>query len=115
VSYFRPGMGDGEPDPCEIDPTMCTTDVATVSPTRVDCAQLPVDSPFRRPGQVCAPRDTGAGNGNGSVTDWVLGLIKPAFAPQPAPPPSDSPMSSATLLLLVAGGYATYRYFRKRR
>lgn len=111
MSYFRRGMGDGPiTDPCQIDPSTCV--VATVPPTRTECAALPADSPFRQPGQVCAPRDD-AGNGNGSVMDWVMGLIKPAFAPQSAPTPADEGMSPATFLLLAAGAFATYRYFRK--
>jgi len=56
MSYFRRPMGDGHvTDPSQVDPTVSTI-VGTVPPTLVDCAQLPADSPWRQPGQVCAPK-----------------------------------------------------------
>lgn len=110
MSYFRPGMGDGPvTDPCQIDPSACP--VATVPPTRVDCSQLPADSPFRQPGQPCAPENTGG------ITDWLLGLVKPAFASGGATsqPAAQGTSDGSVLFWGGAAAVAAYYYFTRKK
>ncbi len=124
MTYFRRGMGDGPiTDPCQVDPSLCGpgTIVGTSPPTRVDCSQIPADSPFRQPGQPCAPAPAAVGpagsNGSG-VTGWLLGLINPSFSTSPAGASSSSAqgMGDDTKLLLLGGAAAlAYYYFRKKR
>lgn len=69
MSYFRRAikrpMGDDGPitHPWQVDESI----IAIVPPTRVDCAQLPADSPWRQPGQVCAPS---------SLLDSAISMVK---------------------------------------
>lgn len=90
--------------------------VGTVPPKRVDCAALPADSPWRRPGQVCAPSP---------IAEFFSDLYDKLFPPSPpgttsAPtpaPPAPAPTSSGPplLLLAAAGGVGYYLLTRKKR
>lgn len=125
MSYFRRyGMGDAITDPCQIDPTIpCGSGgstpsgpiVATVSPNQVDCSQLAPDSPFRQPGQPCAPPTTSNGGG---IMGWFNGLLQPVFngPAASAPTSTDQGMGDTTKLLLLGGAAAAaYYYFGKKR
>lgn len=127
MSYFRRrGMGDTAiTDPCQVDPTIpCGSGastpgpiIATVSPNQVDCSQLAADSPFRQPGQPCAPTSTPTtGGSGGGIMDWFMGLVQPTLG-QPAPATAaDQGMSDTTKLLLLGGAAAAaYYYFGKKR
>jgi hypothetical protein len=122
VTYFRRSLGQA-PDGPITDPSQLEI-VGTVTPTKVECAQLPADSPWRRPGQVCAP----------TLMDWFLGLFKPSAptalpAPTPEPVPvlipvsvpvpeatPDTGMSDATKIFLIGGaGLVAYYALRKKR
>lgn len=113
MSYFRRGMGDGPiTDPCQVDPSACTT-VGTVTPTVVDCAQLPADSPFRQAGQPCAPGGSGKGAPTGGPMDWLVNTIQSSVA---AGSPSAPDTSDTTKLLLVGALVAAYyAFWRKKR
>lgn len=115
MSYIRP-LGDGpitHPDP--LPPDDETGDpIATVTPIRRDCSELAADSPWRRPGQVCAPP--------ADLLDVLRGLIGGGSAGATSPPIVDPAVSSAasdtSLLWYVAAGgvaYYLYRQYGKRR
>ncbi len=117
MSYVRP-MGDGPiTDPSQVDDTIV---IGETTPKRVTCDELPADSPWRKPGQVCAPQTGGglfddllkqlfpssgggaAGAGTGAQTDMTTA-------------PGSGGGSGKTLLLLGAAGLAAYYLFGKRR
>ena len=111
MSYFRP-MGDGPvTSPSEVDDTII---VGETSPKRVSCEDLPPDSPWRKPGQVCAPN---------VVTDFFRGLYNtltaPTFSVENTAPTTTTPTTASSspslLVLAAAGGLAYYLYKRKRR
>lgn len=116
MSYFRRAMGDGPiTDPSQLDDG---TIVGTTGPTRVDCSQLSLDSPFRAPGQPCAPTDSGSSsqtNGGETPLDWLLGLIKSDVAA--ATPSATAPAMSDGSKWLLGGAAALglYYYFRRKR
>lgn len=105
-------MGDDGPitHPSQVDDSII---VGTVPPKRVDCAALPADSPWRKPGQVCAP-STGLTDLLKSIaeslTQPIVGAVS-AVTP-PAPTPSST---GPSLLLLAALGGAGYYLLRKKR
>ena len=112
MSYFRQGMGDGPvTDPCQVDPSLCPGTgiiVGTAPPTRVDCSQLPADSPFRQPGQPCA-------ESSGGIASWFLDLVRPTF--QPTATAQDQGAGGGSNLLFFGGAAvaAYYLCFRKGR
>jgi hypothetical protein len=90
--------------------------VGEVHPKRVDCAVLPPDSPWRRPGQVCEP------------TLWerfkelFLSGKTPTPAPTPEPESEPAPLPTpagedAWPFLLLAGGLGVGAYYllKKRK
>lgn len=111
MSYMRRPMGQDEPEgpithPSQVDDTII---VGEVAPKRVPCDQLPADSPWRQPGQVCAPSRS------------LLEIIRDAFgtgtngATAVAPsPPVESPASPLLLLGAAAGLYYLLRSRKKR-
>jgi len=111
MSYFRP-MGDGPiTDPSQVDDSII---VGETTPKRVSCDDLPPDSPWRKPGQVCAPN---------VVTDFFKGLYNtltsPTFSTETAVPPTTTTTptssSSSLLALAAAGGLAYYLYTKRKR
>lgn len=78
MTYFRRSLGAAPSGPIT-DPSQLENGetIGTVTPTRVDCSKLPADSPWRNPGQVCAP----------GILDWFLNLFKPS---SPAPVTTDA-------------------------
>ncbi len=116
MSYFRKrtGLGDGPvTSPSQVDDTIIGGQIA---PTRVDCATLPADSPWRQPGQACAP-STGLSN----LLDYFGGLFGKAAQVLPGQAPgtpvaADPGTSTSTLLLLAgAGGLAYYLFTKKKK
>lgn len=107
MSYFRP-MGDPITDPRQVDDTIT---VATIPPNRVDCAALPADSPWREPGQVCAPPPSIP------FFDTLKNLVTAGFGPStPTSAPTATEDGSRLWLFAAAGGLAYYLYrSRKRR
>jgi len=114
MSYFRRPLSDVDgpiTSPTQVDDSLV---VSTIEPTRVPCDKLPADSPWRRPGQVCAPA-------GGNIIEFLRGMydkVASAAAAVPdAPAPATAPTtSSPPLLLLVAlGGAGYYLLTRKRR
>ncbi len=117
MSYHRRnGLGDGAiTDPSQVDSTL----IGTVAPTRVDCAALPADSPWKQPGQVCAPSSTVLDFFNG-VIDRITGNtpVAPTAAVTPATPDTATTGPSSnlpSLLLLAAVGGVGYYLLRKKR
>ena len=110
MSYFR-GLGDPITSPSQVDDEPV---VGMVTPKRVSCDELPPDSPWRQPGQVCAPT-TG-------LLDFLTGLVDKVRAaaptsdatPTPAPAPQDD-NTGAPWLLLAAAGAAVYYFHKKRK
>jgi hypothetical protein len=96
--------------PSQVDPDLI---VATIEPKRVPCSELSADSPWRRPGQVCAP------GGGGSIVDFFKGLYDKvagaaAAVPDAAPAPAPTASSPSLLVLVMIGGAGYYLLKRKR-
>lgn len=119
MSYFRRSLGQPITDPSQLEEDGI---VGTVTPTRVECEKLAPDSPWRKPGQVCAP----------TLMDWFWGLFKPSaspvapsqpepiLVPVPVPVPEasveDTGMSDIAKVILVGGaGIAAYYALRKKK
>jgi len=109
MSYIRP-MGDGPiTDPRQVDDELPEL---IVPPTRVPCEQLPADSPWRRPGQVCAGAPV-----SGGIADMITGLLQGVAA---GPVNTTSTAETGTtydinLLWLAAAGGVAYYLMRKKR
>jgi hypothetical protein len=106
MSYIRP-LGDGPiTDPSQVDDP-----IPVVPPTRVDCAALPPDSPWRQPGQVCAP----------TIVDAIKGLIEGVTGPGTTSSSNGSTATSAPAtgvegispLWYAAAGAAAYYLYRQ--
>jgi hypothetical protein len=120
MSYFRrqPALGDGPiTTPSQADNGNGII-VGTVPPTRVDCSQLPADSPYRQPGQVCAP------SSSGNLMDLIMGLIPGNGTPSadagsatatPATVPDSGMSDTSKWMLAGAAAVAAYYYFKKKR
>lgn len=125
MSYIRP-MGDAVTSTTEVEgPVTSPSQVpwtpgadevyaGTVGAKRVPCDQLPEDSPWRQPGQVCAPTtgifDT-IGNLIASARDAISGAAGAAVTT--TPPPADA--GTPWLLIAGASGVAAYLLFKKRK
>jgi LPXTG-motif cell wall-anchored protein len=126
MSYIRP-MGDAVTSTTEVDGpitspsqvpwTPSTDDVyaGTIGANRVDCTQLPADSPWRKPGQACAPTggilDT-IGNLLTSARDAISGAAGAAVTAAPTPP---SDAGTPWLLIAGASGIAAYLLLKKKK
>lgn len=111
MSYIRP-MGDPITDPSQVDDTIV---VGETTPRRVTCDELPADSPWRQPGQVCAPQ-----TGGGLFDQWITPIFgggggTAAGGGAAGEPGAGGGSSSKTLLLLGAAGVAAYYLFGKKR
>jgi hypothetical protein len=115
MSYMRP-VGDDDV------PVTSTTQVVSndsiivggsdVGPKRVPCYQLPSDSPFRQPGQVCAP-STVFMDTLKSIWDGIAGAGVPSVAPTaPTPPAEPSPPWA---LILGGGAIGAYFIYKNRK
>lgn len=118
------GFGDGPvTSPAQVDVPVPddTVIVGEVTPKRVSCDDLSADSPFRRPGQVCAPDPTGP-----TLIDRLVAWLAPApttttAAPTvstqvTAPAPQESALPTLALLAIAGGGaYYLYKSSKKKR
>lgn len=105
MSYHR-SMGQPITSPSEVEDPV-------VSPTRVDCADLPSDSPWRQPGQVCAD----SGQSSGGPLDFINDLIQQAMHPTSSSPSSATSESvgAGTWLLLGAAALGTYWLLSRKK
>jgi hypothetical protein len=106
-------MGDDGPitSTTQVDDSM----IPIVPPTRVSCDALAPDSPWRNPGQVCAPQGPGFLEKLFSdlfVSPTASTSDPAADAPAAAAPPGGSP---SWLLLAAAGGLGYYLLTRKKK
>lgn len=100
MSYIHP-MGDGPiTSPSQVDDPV-------VPPTRVACQDLPADSPWRNPGQVCADSPIS------TIFDPIVDIIAETF---------DKPATSApgaaggpNWMLLAGLGLGAYFLLRKKK
>ena len=104
MSYFKRSLGDGPiTDPSQVDDSII---VGEVAPVRVDCATLAADSPWRKPGQVCAPAE--------GFFDSVINTLFPssstATTTTDATAASSAGISSLSPLVII-GGLAVGAYF----
>lgn len=111
MTYFR-AMGDPITSPSQVDDTVA----AEVPPTRVECRDLPANSPWRQPGQVCADAP------GGGVLDYLqtvfANIFKPPTSPPYSPVPAPGPApddNTVPLLVLGAAGLGAYFLLRKKR
>ncbi len=99
-------MGDGPVlHPGEDDPPI-------VPPTRVPCEELPSDSPWRRPGEVCADAPIS------TLFDPVIDIVMDAINGKSQSQDDTAPGSGSgigNLVLLGALGIGAYYLFRKKR
>lgn len=118
MSYHRKGFGDPITDPSQVDGSII---VGEVGPSRVGCAQLPADSPWKEPGEVCySPPGTVAGAGGGILDLLGLSLDKlrtgvaaiTGTTPTPTTAPAETSSGPPWLLL---GGIAVGAYFLLRK
>lgn len=126
MSYFRP-MGDDGPitSPSQVDgvrsppiwnPGGESVVVAEVPAKRVECSALPADSPWRRPGQVCADTSDGLFDMIGGALKKIGDAVVSGVSALPAPTtgaaaPTDPPWA----LIVAGGGLAAYLLLRKKR
>ena len=105
MSYIRP-MGDGPVlHPGEDDPPV-------VPPTRVDCKSLPSDSPWRRPGELCADAPIS------TIFDPVIDIVMDAIdgkSPDGSPASPGGGITTSNLVLLGALGVGAYYLLRKKK
>lgn len=113
------GFGDGPvTSPTQVDvPVADPTEsviVGEVTPKRVACEDLAPDSPWRRPGQVCA--DPGPSLID-RLVDWLTptASASPAASPVVTMPPAEESMLPTLALLALAGGGAYYLYSKKKK
>jgi hypothetical protein len=95
--------------PSEVDDSII---VGEVTPTRVECSALPADSPWKRPGQVCAPSPVAEFFSD--LYDKLRSLAPSGGAVEPTPAPTPGATSPRSLLALAAIGGLGY-YLLKRR
>jgi hypothetical protein len=112
------GFGDGPvTSPTQVDiPVADPTEsviVGEVSPKRVACEDLPADSPWRRPGQVCSAPGP---NMIDQLVAWLTPSARPvATATSVATPLAEESMLPTLALLALAGGGAYYLYKSKKK
>lgn len=102
MSYIHP-MGDGPiTSPSQVDDPV-------VPPTRVACKDLPADSPWRDPGQICADAPIS------TIFDPIVDIIADAFD-KPSPGAGAPGAASGPNWMLLAGlGIGAYFLFRKKK
>lgn len=101
MSYLRP-MGDGPiTSPSQVDDSIVIPD-AEVGPSRVTCSELPADSPWRKPGQVCAA--------DFNIVDMFTGLLNKLGTAFSSSPSAAAPSSAAPSVALLVGGVAVASY-----
>lgn len=116
MSYLRRPMGDAVTSTTEIDgpitspsqwnPSDTGVIAGEVPANRVPCDQLPADSPWRRPGQVCAP--------TGGILDSITNLLTGA-ASGGATAASNGDAGMPWLLIAGAAGVAGYLILKKKK
>jgi hypothetical protein len=119
-------MGLGQPVTSTTDPSLTETDtdivVGVVNPSRIGCNQLPADSPWREPGQVCAPPPLPSGG----LIEWGKSMLKAGenlvsavvdvVTPSATTPPPSTDMSTTTKVAIAAAvGVGAYYLLRKKR
>ncbi len=116
MSYIRP-MGDAVTSTTEVEgpitspsqvpwnPSGESVTAGTISPTRVPCDQLPADSPWRQPGQVCAP--------SGGIIDSIVNMFNGAAAGAATGAPADAGVP--WLLIAGASGVVAYLMLKKKK
>lgn len=127
VRARRRGMGDDSgpiTDPSQVDDSIV---VGTVTPTRVDCDNIAADSPFRQPGQVCAPAPViDFGGLWSSIVDGAKRLVGSTDSQPIVTTPNgtivpgvstdaSSGLSIGKLVLLAALGGAGYWYATRKK
>lgn len=111
------GLGDGAiTSPPQVDPDLFddsgSTTVGEVQGNRVECSQLAPDSPWRQPGQVCAP----VPGFFDSMVDYLTGLKNKVTGDPGIVPPSATAADTGPNLLVLAGlGGLAYWYFTKKK
>jgi len=94
-------LGDGPiTSPSQVDDNL-----PGVGPTRVNCSDLPPDSPWRGPGQVCAT--------DFNVVDMLNRLLGKLGQLLPTAPAA--PQSSGPPVALLVGGAAVAAYFLMKK
>lgn len=110
MSYFRRSLGDGDgpiTSPSQVDDSII---VGEVTPNRVPCSALPADSPWRRPGQVCAPTIFE------SLREWFGLDPESPTSGTTSPAPTQAASSDGPSLALLAGvGALAWYLMRKKR
>ncbi len=121
MSYIRP-MGDAVTSTTEVDgPITSPSQVpwnqagesviaGTVPANRVPCDQLPADSPWRQPGQVCAP--------TGGIIDTIANMMASArdAITGAAAGAATTPTSDGMPWLLIAGATGVaYLLLKKKK
>lgn len=116
MSYFRRGgMSDAEgpiTSPSQVDDEIPG---GIIAPTRVSCDALPADSPWRKPGQACAPPDTSIADFFRGILDKISTITSPTEPPPTAPSPTPVSSSGPSLLALAAIGGVGYYLYKKRK
>lgn len=113
MSYLRPPMGDGpitSPDQVETDDSII---VGTVKGVPRPCSEMSADSPWRRPGQPCAPEtSTPLYETIGEIWDRLKGLTSPTTTAPTSTPSLEPPQVPWAL---VVGGAALGAYLLYKR
>lgn len=112
MTYMLQATGDDESGPVTTPRQVEHNDsiiVGDVGAKRVQCYELPADSPFRQPGQACAPSSAFMDTLK-SLWDGIAGSV-PTVAPTAPTPPADSGPPWA----LILGGAAVGAYFIYKR
>lgn len=106
MSYLRP-MGDGPiTSPDQVPATHPDElDIGTIGPTRVPCDELPADSPWKRPGSVCAQ----------TPTPGIFDPILDALDKMKATPATDAAAAASTFPWLPVAAAAAALYFVVKR
>lgn len=82
-----------------------------IPPTRVDCNDLPADSPWRRPGQICGG-DAPAGGG---PLEFINDLIQGALHPGATSPAQTASTETGIGKYLLLGGAALGAYWAMKK
>jgi hypothetical protein len=113
MSYMRPVGDDDVPvtSPTQVEHNDSII-VGDVGAKRVPCYELPADSPWKQPGQVCAPSSVFMDTLK-SIWDGIVGAGVPSVAPTtPTPPAEPSPPWA---LILGGGAIGAYFIYKNRK